>query len=147
MGTKKEEKVKKKELRFSLVWKITLMALLPLIILAIAAVVVGGNSIQSGMRAEVVSKLQAITTCIEGTLNVLDDGDYTLDDQGNLLKGSYNLSEHMEVLDALVEGDEEFTIFFDDTRRVTTIFDGETGERLIGSAASRSEERRVGKEC
>ena len=136
MGTKKEEKVKKKELRFSLVWKITLMALLPLIILAIAAVVVGGNSIQSGMRAEVVSKLQAITTCIEGTLNVLDDGDYTLDDQGNLLKGSYNLSEHMEVLDALVEGDEEFTIFFDDTRRVTTIFDGETGERLIGSAAS-----------
>ncbi len=136
MGTKKEEKVKKKELRFSLVWKITLMALLPLIILVIAAVVVGGNSIQSGMRAEVVSKLQAITTCIEGTLNVLDDGDYTLDDQGNLLKGSYNLSEHMEVLDALVEGDEEFTIFFDDTRRVTTIFDGETGERLIGSAAS-----------
>lgn len=136
MGTKKEEEVKKKELRFSLVWKITLTALLPLIILAIAAVVVGGNSIQSGMRAEVVSKLQALTTCIEGTLNVLDNGAYTLDDQGNLLKGSVNLSEHMEVLDALVEGDEEFTIFFDDMRRVTTLFDEETGERLVGSTAS-----------
>jgi len=136
MGTKKEEEVKKKELRFSLVWKITLTALLPLIILAIAAVVVGGNSIQSGTRAEVVSKLQALTTCIEGTLNILDDGVYTLDAQENLLKGSYNLSEHMEVLDALVEGDEEFTIFFDDTRRVTTIFDEKTGERLVGTAAS-----------
>ena len=136
MGTKKEKEVKKSGLHFSLVWKITLIALLPLVVLALTTIVVGGKSIQSGMRAEVISKLQALTTCIEGTLDVLDSGDYSLDGQENLIKGNYNLSENMEVLDALVEGDEEFTIFFDDIRRVTTILDEKTGERLVGTAAS-----------
>ena len=136
MGTKKEKEVKKSGLHFSLVWKITLIALLPLVVLALTTIVVGGKSIQSGMRAEVISKLQALTTCIEGTLDVLDSGDYSLDGQENLIKGNYNLSENMEVLDALVEGDEEFTIFFDDIRRVTTILDEKTGGRLVGTAAS-----------
>lgn len=136
MGTRKEKEVKKNGLRFSLVWKITLTALLPLIILAITAIIVGGRSIQSGMREEVIGKLEALATCIEGTLDVLDSGSYTLDEQENLIKGSYNLSGNMETLDELVQGDEEFTIFFDNTRRVTTILDEKTGERLIGTTAS-----------
>ena len=136
MGTRKEREVKKNKLRFSLVWKITLIALLPLIILAITAVIVGGRSIRSGMREEVIGKLKSLATCIEGTLDVLDSGSYTLDGQENLLKGSYNLSENMEILDELVQGDEEFTIFFDNTRRVTTILDEKTGERLVGTTAS-----------
>ena len=136
MGTRKEKEVKKNGLRFSLVWKITLIALLPLIILAITAIIVGGRSIQSGMREEVIGKLEALATCIEGTLDVLDSGSYTLDEQENLIKGNYNLSENMETLDKLVQGGEEFTIFFDNTRRVTTILDEKTGERLVGTTAS-----------
>ena len=46
MGTKKEKEVKKSGLHFSLVWKITLIALLPLVVLALTTIVVGGKSIQ-----------------------------------------------------------------------------------------------------
>ena len=63
MGTRKEREVKKNKLRFSLVWKITLIALLPLIILAITAVIVGGRSIRSGMREEGLGK--AVIICLK----------------------------------------------------------------------------------
>ena len=111
MGTKKEKEVKKSGLAFFSGLENHINCIAPSCCACFNNNCGRWESIQSGMRAEVISKLQALTTCIEGTLDVLDSGDYSLDGQENLIKGNYNLSENMEVLDALVEGDEEFTIF------------------------------------
>lgn len=134
---KEEKKGRGSGVRLSLMLKITGIALIPLVVLATILTVVGIRSMRNGMQTEVMSKLEAVVVCMEGTMNALDGGDYTLDEQNNIVKGSYNLTEHIEVLDSLVEGtDEDITFFYDDTRRATTLMDKNTNERILGTKAS-----------
>lgn len=134
---KEEKKGKGSGVRLSLMLKITGIALVPLVVLATILTVVGIESMRDGMQTEVMSKLEAVIVSMEGAMNALDGGDYVLDEQNNIVKGSYNLTEHIEVLDSLVEGtDEDITLFYDDTRRATTLMDKDTNERILGTTAS-----------
>lgn len=65
------------------------------------------------------------------------EGDYRLDENNNLWKGDVNLSENSDMIDAYVEGlDADVTIFYGKTRRVTSLLDAATGERIIGTDAT-----------
>lgn len=133
---KKNEKKGKAGMRSSLVRNITGIALLPLIIMAVILTVVGINSIRNGMQDQKLNALKSMTVALEGALDSIDQGEYSLDGE-DLHKGSYNLTEHVEVLDKLVNGtDTDVTLFFDKTRRATTLKNVKTGERIVGTDAS-----------
>ena len=62
------------------------------------------------------------------------DGEYRLDENEQLWKGDLNLSEQVDLIDQYVTGsDAEVTIFYGKTRRLTTLTDPDTGERIIGT--------------
>lgn len=138
MGKKKESiKEKKKGMHLSLMTKIILISMGPLLVLAVVLSVVGVNSIKTGMRQEIMSELETLTNCLEGTLNVLNEGDFSLDANGNMCKGNYNLTEREQMLDSLVKDtDIDITLFYDKTRRATTLIDKDTKERILGTDAS-----------
>ena len=132
-GSNKE----KKGVHFSLMTKIIMISICPLLILTIVLSVVGVNSIKEGMRQEIISELETLTICVEGTLNTLNEGDFSLDEQGHMFKGNYDLTARESLLDSLVKDtDNDCTLFYDKTRRATTLINKETNERMLGSDAS-----------
>lgn len=133
---KKNQKRGKVGVRSSLVRNITGIALLPLIVMAVILTIVGINGIRDGMQDQKLDALKSMTVALEGALDSIDQGDYSLKGE-DLHKGSYNLTEHVDVLDKLVEGtDTEVTLFYDKTRRATTLKNVKTGERIVGTDAS-----------
>lgn len=126
-----------KNFRIGFVAKIMAMALIPFILVAVTLTAVGVNAIESGMKNEIISSLTSSAKHLEGTVNALDSGDFYLVGEENLVKGSYNFTKNTQMLDSLVDGtDIALTLFYDKTRRATTLIDKTTGERIIGSPAS-----------
>lgn len=142
-----KKKEKKSRAKSSLVLTVVVIAFIPLLIMAVLLTVVGQRSIQEGMQDQKLNALKSMTIAMEGTLDSLDPGEYSLDDQNNLYKGKYNVTENEEMLDRLVKGtDTDITFFYDKTRRATTLKDAKTGERILGTDASDKVYNRVVKE-
>lgn len=136
-ASKGSDRGEKKGIHLSLMTKIIMISIVPLLVLAVVLSVVGVNSIKEGMRQEIISELETLTVCVEGTLNALNEGDFSLDDQGHMFKGNYDLTSRESLLDSLVKDtDNDCTLFFDKTRRATTLIDKDTNERMLGSDAS-----------
>ncbi len=137
MGKTTRDTTQNKKIRFSLVMRIFAIAFIPLIVLAVVLTAIGVYEIRTGMQSETMEGLRASVAHLEGTVNALGDGDFSLDGQDNLLKGSFNLTERTDILDSLVEGtDVDITLFYGKTRRATTLIDKDTKERILGSDAS-----------
>ena len=67
------------------------------------------------------------------------DGGWSYDDElGGLIKGGVSVSnEYSRLMDELHESTGiDYTIFWDRTRKLTTIVDNETGDRIVGTDAS-----------
>lgn len=137
MGKTTGDTTQNKKFRFSLVMRIFAIAFVPLIVLAVVLTAMGVYEIRTGMQSETMEGLRSSVAHLEGTVNALGDGDFSLDGQDNLLKGSFNLTEQTAILDSLVEGtDVDITLFYGKTRRATTLIDKNTNERMLGSDAS-----------
>ena len=125
------------KIRVSLPAQIGLLAMVPLIILAIILSGVGAQSIREGIQLEIFTRLEDATIAMHTMADAVSEGDYVLDADMNLVKGDYNLTEHTDILDSMVEGtDMDVTFFYDKTRRATTLRDIHTGERILGTDAS-----------
>lgn len=115
---------------------LTLVTVIPLTVICIFTTVIAINTLKSGMSTKALQGLESTVIAVRAGIDALNDGDYSLDETGSLYKGDVNLTEDTGVLDAFVEGtDVEVTIFWGDTRKATTILD-DSGERILGTAAS-----------
>lgn len=138
---------KKTGVYLSLMTKIIMISIGPLLLLAVVLSVVGVNSIKRGMQQEVISELETLTICIEGALNAVNEGNFSLGDDGHMYKGNYDLTAKEELLDSMVKDTEnDCTLFYDKTRRATTLINKESNERMIGSDASEEVYQRVVKQ-
>lgn len=121
----------------SIVVKLLMMAILPLVILGAVCVVVASSSLRSGLRDEALERVKATCIAVKGAYSNINEGDYTLNENNELLKGDYNITRNEAGIDALTEGlASDVTLFFGDTRRATSLKDISTGERIVGTQAS-----------
>lgn len=126
-----------KGFRLSLTLKIGLASILPVILLAVILTVVAVNNVRTGMQTEVIEGLKIQLESFKTIVESKDSGAYSLDENNNVLKGTYNITADVDTFDEMVsETGLGVTLFYDKTRRATTLKDAETGERLIGSDAS-----------
>ena len=126
-----------KKLNLNLMAKLTMMAVIPLALLTLIIVISASRSIKQGIQQEVLSGLWNEITMMRAAYEQMDSGDYYLNGAGDLMKGSFNVTAHEEIMDSFVEGTEvAITLFYGDTRKATTLIDIETGERLLGTQAS-----------
>lgn len=126
----------KKQRRSSIRVKILLAALIPLVLMATVVTVYAVASMKSGIQEEAIEGLDTLCNSIMEAYDGFAPGDYELEDN-NLMKGDYNVSEHVEIIDHLVENtNAEFTIFYNDTRMCTSLKDAETGKRMVGTKCS-----------
>ena len=114
--------------------KIMAIALFPLVVLGIATIVIGNIRISEVVTGSIENGLRASAVSVSDTLSYAGEGEYQLiDDQ--LYKGDFNISEAVEIADAIKKAaDTDITIFYGDTRYMTSVID-EQGNRVIGTKA------------
>ena len=79
---------------------------------------------------------KAAAIAVKASYMNLNDGDFSLNENGDLVKGDYNISEHIEEIDSFTEGmDTDVTVFYGDTRMATSLLDS-SGNRIIGTQSA-----------
>ncbi len=120
----------------SLKVKLLLMAILPVFLVTVFISFFAKYKITEGMRRETMIGLEGMVNSVEAAYGELEDGDYSVVD-GELMKGDYNISQNMQILDEMIEGTEyDLTLFYGKTRMATTLVSSDTGERIIGTDAN-----------
>lgn len=112
------------------------MALIPLIGLAILSAFSSARTIRTGMQDEAIKRLEDIVSGVNNSLDALGEGDYRLEGE-TVYKGDVNVSEKLPHFENFAQASGiDITLFYGDTRRITTLIDSETGERMVGTQAA-----------
>ena len=117
--------------------KILLTAMVPMFLMAVAVAVVSTMSMKNALKTEMMNGIEVSADAMNVLYNSINDDSFSVDGEGKLSKGSYNVSDNLQVLDDFVKGhDLEVTLLYGDTRMATTLVDHKTGQRIIGTQAS-----------
>lgn len=112
------------------------ICLIPMAMLILVVSVVSLYNMEKGMEAEALTGLKLLANSSRACITDIAEGDFHLVGD-SLYKGEVNISEKQEVIDDLVETtDAEVTVFFGDTRYLTSIRDAD-GNPIIGTAAGK----------
>lgn len=126
----------KKKIRLTIRLQILALTLVSMLVLTGIITIYAINAMSSGLEEESLSGLKDVCYSVSAAYDALDDGDYSLDGDV-LMKGSFNATEDEKLIDSFAKySDVEITLFFGDTRRATSLFDAETGKRILGTKAS-----------
>lgn len=115
------------------------MTLLPLVVSGIVMILVASYAMKYNMQQEAGEGLNDVAIGVLNTYDCIYPGEYDVraeDGQVVLYKGDARVSDDFELIDRMHdERNLEISIFFMDTRLITTLKD-ENGERRVGSIAA-----------
>ncbi len=114
--------------------KILFLVLFPLVCLGIVTVVIGNIRISEVVTGSIENGLRGCAISVRETLHYADEGDYYLDGD-KLYKGSFDVSEAVEIADMIkASANTDITVFYGDTRYMTSVVD-DKGNRVVGTQA------------
>ena len=114
-----------------------LLTFTPLLCTILILSLVSVKAVKNGMQNEVMNGLSDMAYGVQAAYNLVDPGDYSIKDN-QLYKGVSNLSDNIDMLDNFTKSsDTEVTVFYQDTRYLTTLTDSKSGDRLVGTTASK----------
>lgn len=114
--------------------KMLIFSIVPLFVLGAATIILSSSRISDSMSQAVENGLLSTALSVRATLDYADDGNYYVDDSQNMFKGDFNITEHVQIADEIKEtSDTEVTVFFGDTRYMTSVKNN--GERVLGTKA------------
>lgn len=113
--------------------KILLIALIPLLILGVAITVVSNKKINDAMKVTISDGLRGTETAVRSTFRKMNSEPYTLNENNELVKGDFNISQQVDLADDIKEvSDIDVSIYFGDTRYMTSAKDA-SGQRVLGT--------------
>ena len=116
--------------------KLICTILFPVLLLGIAVMQLSKVTVSNVLEDKLDTSLHATAISVSNTLMHMDEGDFLVNDAGELVKGEHSISGHMEMVDSIKrESDVDVSVFYGDTRYLTTLTD-ETGKRIVGEKAS-----------
>lgn len=125
-----------KNARFGVRARLILMMIIPALFISLVLMFYARYSLTSGLQSEAVEGLKLLAQSLKSSYTTMD-GEWHLDENEELWKGEENLSARMEEIDEYVIGSEaDVTICYGKTRRVTSLRNSKTGERILGTDIS-----------
>lgn len=113
--------------------KILLIALIPLLILGVAITVVSNKKINDAMKVTISDGLRGTATAVRSTFRKMNSESYTLNENNELVKGDFNISQQVDMADDIKEvSDIDVSIYYGDTRYMTSAKDA-SGQRVLGT--------------
>ncbi len=123
----------------SIFWSLLKMNILPIVILAPVITSFSATRFANSMNQEVKNGLVDLCNTITTIYDSFYEGEYQVVEQGGaiyMLKGEHLLNGNFDIIDSIKEKtDVDVTIFYKDTRVLTTILDG-NGDRAVGTRVS-----------
>lgn len=114
--------------------KIITLALLPLLCLGAATILIGQVRISQVVTESIENGLRGSAVSVRDTLSFVGDGEFGLNED-KLYKGEFNVSDAVEIADDIKKAaDTDITVFYGDTRYMTSVLD-EQGNRVVGTKA------------
>ncbi len=114
--------------------KLLILTLLPAFLVGIIAFLISVSRMRSGMVELSQSRVENICNALREAYTAMYPGDWSYDGT-NFTKGGQNLYDTYAMLDKISEEDNiEITIFYGDTRIMTTVL-GDNGERFVNTQA------------
>lgn len=122
----------------NMVRRIILIASALALLMAATIGVIGYNHIKEAYLTSFSEGLHAAAILLENQLSNELPGDWSLSEDGQLLKGETAIHDlYQDQLDTLnKQTGMHFTLFYGDTRYVTSLTDADTGKRMEGTKAS-----------
>lgn len=125
----------KKGIKYSMLQIILMAVLVPTIVIGLVASIISISKMEKAMNEEVRNKLQVAALSLEKEYAALDKGDYHLAGD-RLFKGNKQLTDEYTEVDAIKDAcGIDLTVFFGDTRYVTSVKDA-AGNRAVGTQCS-----------
>ena len=120
---KSQEKLKKKK-GMRLAFKLSLTVAIPLLLITIIGIVISASKQNSMSKNLVEREISGIAASVREAYTEMDNGaEFTLNGD-TFKKGNVTLSENYELIDTLKqERDVELSVFYGDTRVLTTLKD------------------------
>lgn len=113
------------------------ISIIPLLVLGIVILLLGTQIFTNAMYKQVETDMRNVCRNLATTLDALYPGDYELagEESYRLYKGSHDLTNDYALIDRIKQNtDLDITLFYQDTRILTTIIDND-GARIVGSGA------------
>ena len=121
----------------SIRWVLLGLAILPALIIGIVLTLISVNKMDKGMEEEVLTGLKQACVATRAGFDCMAEGDFYINENDELMKGDFNISQHMEEVDEFVQGvDADVTVFYGNVRYATSLRDKQSGMRIIGTTAS-----------
>ena len=127
----------RKKSKLGLVGKLIVLTIVSVLVTAVSLFCISASRINGTYKDLIQEELAATGAHLQSQLGNAHDGDWTLSEEGKLLKGGTDVSEEFEhEMDELkAETGVEYTLFYGDTRMVTTLM-GKNGSSRLGGKAS-----------
>ncbi|MDD2972692.1 MAG: methyl-accepting chemotaxis protein [Lachnospiraceae bacterium] len=121
----------------SILVKLLAMVLLPLVVMSVVTVAFSTRNMKDGMQSQVMDGLRGTAYSFMEIYNVLNPDAYGKNADGTLTKGDKVIGGDHTVADRIKsETGYDVTLFYGDTREITSVMNSETGERATGTKAS-----------
>ena len=122
--------------------KMILCAVLPISMLGMIIILLATTSLRSSIISQVEMSLRGTAAA---TLAAYDQnsGAYSMQDNGDVWKGGYNISLSDKLVDSIREQSGMEVTFFYGTQRIMTSLKDENGERLLGSPVGTTIQKKV----
>lgn len=118
--------------------RIRLMAMMtvPALLISVVLMFYARFTLSDGLETKALEGLKQLAVSLKGSYSNME-GDWYLDENLEIWKGDVNLSAQMDDIDSYVQGiDADVTICYGKTRRLTSLRDVSSGERILGTDIS-----------
>lgn len=136
MGTEKKKPV----IKAGIVLKLTGMSVLPAILLGIILTVYGQGNLKRSLKKEIYEGLKSVSLAVQGAYDAAGNGDFTMLESGNVIKGTFVVSGNYSLVDKLSKDSGiDVSLYYGNNIVVTSLMDKDK-ERITGGAISAAEE-------
>lgn len=126
-----------KGLKLGLSKKLIILSLVPVMIIAVVSILNASFILKSNIQSEVEDSLRNTAVLLEETYDNKYQGDFKLNDKGELAKGAATIKDDYSVLDEVNSKTGTLSsVYFGDTVYLTSIVDKENYKRINGEQAS-----------
>ena len=123
------------KMKVNFITRLIMIGAIPLLISMMVLTLLSISTMETSMEQESEKGLAIAAALLNETLENAYDGEFQISEDGKLYKGDFNLEALYTTIDGLKEErNVELTIFFGDTRMMTTLRNAE-GNRNVGTQA------------
>ena len=122
---------RKTVLKTGIVMKLVAMSVLPVILLGIILTVSGQGNLRKGIKKEIYEGLKTAAFAVQGAYDAAGNGDFTMLESGNVIKGMFVVSGNYSLADKLSsKSGTEVSLYYGNKIIVTSLKDSQGGRMM-----------------